>query len=241
MSFSNDLAYDLVPQIGSAARLGLIALSTDETVEDELHMARPAGDIAIFTARIASAAEVTRANLADMQARIAGTAQLLPPSVDFDAVAYACTSASSVIGSDRVAALVQEGCRTRAVTNPARALIHACATAGAHRLALISPYTEEVNASLRGTLREAGIATPEFASFNEPLEANVARIDPASIAQAARQIAGQSDVDAVFLSCTNLRTQTIIGPLSEELGKPVWSSNSVLFDHLFELGGVGAR
>jgi len=69
MSFSNDLAYDLVPQIGSAARLGLIALSTDETVEDELHMARPAGDIAIFTARIASAAEVTRANLADIGAR----------------------------------------------------------------------------------------------------------------------------------------------------------------------------
>ena len=60
----------------------------------------------------------------------------------------------------------------------------------------------------------------------------MARIAPASIKAAAR--AAAKGAQAVFLSCTNLRTLDIIDDLEAELGLPVISSNQVLAWHMAE-------
>jgi maleate isomerase len=77
-------------------------------------------------------------------------------------------------------------------------------------------------------------------SFGEELEARVARIDPKSIQAAALEIGRDPEVDAVFLSCTNLRTMDIIDALEDELGKPVVSSNQALAWHMAQLAGLTA-
>ena len=53
-------------------------------------------------------------------------------------------------------------------------------------------------------------------SFDEPLEENVARMSPHSFAEAAVSIGRHSDCDAVFLSCTNLRTLDVIEEVNKE-------------------------
>lgn len=230
--------YRLAPQIGARGRLGLIVLQSDETIEDEFRQILPDDDVAGFVARIPSGEEVSRETLAAMQGEMTAAARLMPRSVSFDVVGYGCTSASSVIGTGEVAQLIKAGCETRAVTDPVSALIAACRALGVSKLALLTPYAEEVSESLRQTLRQAGIDTPVFGSFNEPMEERVARIDPASIAEAAQKLGRDTGAEAVFLSCTNLRTFSILGTVEQSLGKPALSSNLALFWHMFALGGV---
>ncbi len=232
------LPYTLAPQIGTEARLGLVALQSDETMEAEFRQVLPKGDVAAFTSRIPSASEVSNDSLAAMEADLPRAAGLLPKTVDFDVVGYGCTSASSVIGTERVAELVKTGCKTAQVTDPVSALVAACTALGINKLALLTPYTEEVSESLRTALRANGIETPVFGTFNEPVETKVARIDPVSVQEAAIKLGQDKGAQAVFMSCTNLRTFDILQNVEAALGKPALSSNQAFFWHMFSLSGL---
>ena len=70
------------------------------------------------------------------------------------------------------------------------------------------------------------------------LESRVARIDPGSIREAALEVGRVSGTDAVFLSCTNLRTLDIIDGLEESLGIPVVSSNLAIGWQMARLSGA---
>jgi hypothetical protein len=145
-----------------------------------------------------------------MEAALPAAARLLPPSVDFAAVGYACTSGATVIGPARVAELVRGSVNTAAVTEPLSALLAALRTLGVRRGGLIPPYVAEVSAALRAALEAAGHDVAAFASFEEQVEARVARTAPASIRAAALAIGARPEVEAVLLSCTNLRTLDVI-------------------------------
>lgn len=226
--------YTLGPVPGP--RLGLVVLQADETIEGEMRRLWPAGAELLVT-RVPSGAAVTPGTLAAQEARLTDAAALFPEGIAFDAVAYACTSGAAEIGSAAVAAKVRAGTRAAHVTDPLRALVAACGWLGLRRIALLSPYTADVSARLRDRLASAGIATPRFASFEVAEEASVVRIDGPSLAGAARDLAAQGGIDALFLSCTNLRTLDIIAPLEAETGLPVLTSNGVLAWHLSRLSG----
>ncbi|MEO0679726.1 MAG: Asp/Glu racemase [Pseudomonadota bacterium] len=235
---SDRLPYALTEQIGRRARIGLIALQPDETVEHELRRMIRSDDVALFVTRIPSGEEVTPETLAAMEAALPAAAALLPPSVAFDAVGYACTSGSMQIGTARIAELVRGATDARAVTEPLSALTEALAALNVRRIALISPYIAPVAAPLREALRERGVETVAFGSFEERVETRVARIDPASTREAALQLGRREDVDGVLLSCTNLRTFDIIEEVEAALGKPVFSSNQALAWRLADLCGA---
>jgi maleate isomerase len=217
-------------------RLGLIVLQADETCEDELHQILPS-ETSLLVSRIRSGTDVTPESLAEMEGRLSGAASLFPVGAKFDALGYACTSATAQIGADKVAANIRAGTQTDCVTDPVTALVAACSALGISKLALVSPYVETVSERLRITLLTDGIETPVFASFDVAEEALVARIDPASVADAARAMIDGTDVDGLFLSCTNLRTIPVIAGLEAELNVPVLSSNLVLAWHMLTLAG----
>ena len=229
--------YELAPKLGSRATLGLIVLQSDETIEHDFRRLLPLDGVALYASRVPSAPEVTRETLAQMEAELPATASLLPP-LEFDAVGYGCTSGSSVIGPQRVAELVQQGCGAEHVTNPLSALVAACEALGLSRLAFLSPYVEEVSGTLRSALAERGVESPIFGSFNEAEESRVAKIDEKSLNNAAVELAQAEEAEAVFLSCTNLRTLDVIGEIEAATGKPVLSSNLVLAWHMARLAGI---
>lgn len=219
-------------------QVGLIALQSDETVETDLHRMLPEG-IEMLVSRVPSGAEVTLAMLAAMAPALTGAAALFPAGARLAAVAYGCTSGTAQIGAARIAELIRAGIATDNVTEPVSALIAACAALGVRRLGVLSPYVAEVSERLFATIGAAGIQIAAFGSFDTAEEARVARISPESIVAAACAIAAAPATDAMFLSCTNMRTLDVIEEIEERTGKPVLSSNQVLAWHLF--GHVGGQ
>ena len=89
------MKYEVDP--GPAARLGLVVLSTDETLEDEARQIL-GPTVSLYHSRIECAPDVTTDNLRKMEARMTASAELLPEGLD--AIGYGCTSASVVIGGE---------------------------------------------------------------------------------------------------------------------------------------------
>ena len=229
------LPYGLAP--ADPAPLGLIVLQSDETVEMEMRQVLYP-DQPLFVSRIASSTEVSSDSLAAMADRITDVARLFPAGRPLAAVGYGCTSASAEIGPDAVASRICEGCDTSAVTEPVSALLAACTALQVRRIAFLSPYVPSVSAKLRAAITSGGVQIARFDSFDEPVEANVVRIDGPSLISATRAIADGGEIDAVFLSCTNLRTFSLLEGLEGELGLPVLSSNLVLAWDLLRRAGL---
>ncbi|MBD3664126.1 aspartate/glutamate racemase family protein [Sulfitobacter aestuariivivens] len=230
--------YTLEGPLGSRATLGMIVLQTDETLEHDLRRSFTAGDIALYVSRVPSGADVTPETLAQMSAALPAAARLLPPDLTYDVVGYGCTSGTAVIGPEKIAEQVRAGCDARAVTDPLSALVALCQAKGIARLAFLSPYIESVSRTLRDALAARGIETPVFGSFDEAVESKVAKISQASLYEAAMALGASDAVEAVFLSCTNLRTLDVIPRIEADLGKPVFSSNQALAWHMGVLAGL---
>lgn len=226
------IPYSLIPKDELPTALGLIVLRADETLEPEFHRTFSQDHVALYVSRIASAPDVTHDTLSAMEANIAASADLLPKSLAYPVVGYGCTSASAVIGSAAVEAHVKSTCNAAQVTNPLRAAIAFAKHHRLSKLALLSPYLDEVNAPLRSAFADAGLSTDAFGTFGEAEESKVARIDEASIGNAAIALGSDPNVDGVFLSCTNLKTFKALPKIQERLGKPVFSSNSALSWHM---------
>lgn len=227
---------------GADVRLGLIVLQVDETVETEFRRLVGTDGIALYCSRVPSGAEVTEETLSAMAAHIPAAARLLPPAAPLDVVGYACTSGATMIGSDCVAALVRAAAphlSRAAVTDPLAAVKAACRSLGVRRLGFVSPYAAAVSAAMRAALEADGLGVTAFGSFEQAEERLVARITPSSVLEAILQIGKSSETDAVFASCTNLRTLGILEDAERSLGKPVISSNLALSWHMLRLAGVG--
>ena len=217
--------YTLTGPIGSAATLGLIVLQVDETIEQDFRRLFSSPEVALYVSRIPSGANLTPDTIAQMAVDLPHAASLFPPAAQFDAIGYACTSGTTLIGAEKVEQLVSNSARTRSVTNPLTASIAAFAALDVRSVAIVSPYIATVATPIRNAFLTAGMTVPATVSFGEEVEANVARIDPQSI-------------EAVFLSCTNLRTLDIIDDLEARLGMPVVSSNQALGWHMAQVSSA---
>ena len=232
------LPYTLIQE--HAPQLGLVVLQTDETIEQDMRQLLPP-DVEFLVSRVPSGAVLSTDMIAEMEDKLTGAARLFPQNLKFAATAYGCTSASAQIGPQRVAQLLGAGAQTAHVTEPVSALIAACRALSVHRLGLISPYVAAISDRLRAVLKEESIEVTQFDSFEEPIEANVVRISPEALQDAALGMGALPAVDAVFLSCTNLRTLGIIDAIERKIDKPVLSSNQVLAWHLLRLSDIPAR
>ncbi|QGX98143.1 Asp/Glu racemase [Roseovarius faecimaris] len=222
-------------------RLGMVVLSTDETLEDEARQVIEGREVSLFHSRIYSAPSVTPESLKAMEVLIPASVELFPEGLD--AIAYGCTSASVMMGPEAV----QEQVRSIAaqgkapVTNPITGVMRALGALGAEKIGLVTPYTSQVAGPMRAFLAQHGIETLKEISFGEEIDPNVARISEASTLEAVLEAGRIDGVQAVFASCTNLRAFGIIEEAEAELGLPVISSNLALVWDLLRIGGVDAR
>lgn len=230
------IPYDLTGPIGIRATLGLIVLQADETLEQDMRRLITDPETALHVSRIPSGDTLTTDTIAAMKTDLPASARLLPRAAGFGAVGYGCTSGTTLIGASAVGDLVRQGVDVPVVTDPLTAAVAALRTLKITRLGLVTPYVASVATPLRAAFGAAGVQVSDAVSFGEEVESRVARIAPASIMAAARAVA--HGAEALFLSCTNLRTLDIIAPLEEELGVPVLSSNQVLAWHMARITGV---
>lgn len=225
---------------GSAAKaaLGLIVLKADETIESEFRPIFDIEGVTLHHTRIESAPEVTPETLMQMKTQLTGSAALLPGETPLNVIAYACTSGATVIGSDEVAKAVQKAHPVAEVTNPARAVLAALQKLNVSKVGVVSPYVAEVSSAVCSLLETGGFTPSIVGSFDQGEEAVVARISLQSVQDAICAVGAHSDVDAVFASCTNLRTLKVIEACEQRIGKPVISSNLALAWHMLHLAGL---
>lgn len=231
------LPFETDDGFGARARIGLIVLETDQTIEAEARQIDLDG-VDFYHSRIPMEIEVTPETLTAMEQRLPVAAGLLPPEFDFDAIGYGCTSAATLIGTDGVTAAIQSAHPGMACSNPIAATIEAFRALGSKRVAIVTPYTADVTEPIVAHFRDAGLDVSAVGSFLEPSDLVVARITESSIAAGVREIAAGGECDAVFVSCTSLRVMGIAPKLEAEIGMPVVSSNIALFWHLLRLAGV---
>jgi maleate isomerase len=232
------MSFQLDGGIAARARIGLIVLATDHTIEHEFRLIYRLDGVALYESRIANAAQINAATLAEMERGMAAAAAVILPGTNLDVVAYGCTSGTVVIGEDKVFSRIREARPGVACTTPITAGIAAFKTLKVGRIALLTPYVDEVNQMLRGFIEERGIRVPVMGSFNHEDDNEVARISQTSIKTAVRELAREPSVDGVFVSCTSLRVASIAEELEAEIGKPVTSSNHALAWHCLRLAGI---
>ncbi len=227
--------YDTDAGAGGGRRLGVVMLSTDETLEYEARQALAGQAVNLLHSRVPAGPHVTQDQLRTTEAALPTAAGLLPQGLA--AVAYACTSAATVIGPEAVARLLTAVHPQARASDPLSAVIAALRALGARRIGLVSPYVPEITAPLRGWLAAAGIEAVEEVSFGQKDDWTVARITEPSTRAALLAAGGVAGCDAVFASCTNLRTFGVIAEVEARLGLPVVSSNQALLWHLLALSG----
>lgn len=237
--YRDNLPHRLDAGLAGRARLGLIVLASDHTIEHEYHQVLAQLDgVAVYGSRVLNAPQITPETLAAMETRIPAACEAILPGMPLDVVAYGCTSASMVIGEDKVFARIHEARPGVPCTTPVTAARAAFRTLGVERFALLTPYVEEINLWMRGFFETQGFAVPLMGSFNEGDDNDAARIAPESIRDAALALGRDSSVDGVFVSCTSLRLVGIVDALEQALGKPVSSSNHAMIWHSLRLAGV---
>ncbi len=234
------LKFETDAGIGHAARIGLIVLQTDQTIESELASLLRGDGIALHHVRIRNATDVTPETLRQMQRELPEAASLLPRQFGFDAIGYGCTSGTTMIGEARIDRIVRRAHPDTRTSNPLTACKAALSALALKRIALVTPYIPSVTAEMQNDLQRAGYRINAVASFCQSDELTVARITPDSILDAVVSVGSREDCDGVFVACTGLRALPVIPMAEARLGKPVVSSNQALAWHLMRLTGIGA-
>jgi maleate isomerase len=230
-----DLAFDLDSGAGARARLGLVVLQTDETIEVEFGHLVNISDVALYHSRIPMVPEISKHSLAQMKTAIPNAVKLFPATAKLDVLGYGCTSAATVIGPAKIHEAIHAVCPGARVTDPISAVVAACKALSAQKIGFITPYVAE---TMRAFLATKDITVQEFASFNEMDDRRVACITPSTILAAIETVAARRVCDLVFVSCTNLRVAAIAEKAEKQVGVPVISSNTALAWHMLRLAGI---
>lgn len=239
MVLIENLPFDTDEGIAQRARLGLIVLATDFTIEHEWRaiMAGLPG-VALYGSRILNDAQITPETLRAMEPRIAAATDVILPGYPLDVVAYGCTSASMAIGEEKVFARIREVRPDAKCTTPITAAFAAFRALKAKRIGVLTPYRSDVNRIVADYIRARGFEVPVFGSFNEPDDPTVARITPASIRRGVSVLLETAAVDAVFVSCTSVRLAEAAHAIEQETGIPITSSNHAMAWHALRLAGI---
>jgi maleate isomerase len=223
------------------ARLGLVILSVDETLESEFRRYFPyqAGTVMYHT-RMDKGPEIDVHDLNATRDLIPAAAALLP-RFPFDAVGFACTSDAAVLGEAELSELVAKGAEvpSTAVTNPLTAAKRALLALNATRVGMLTPYTEDITSTMADLFEEDGMRISAIRIFNQTDDSTVARITPDSVLAGLEAVAAADPtLDAIFVSCTQTRTVDVIRTAEKRIGKPVVSSNSAMAWDLLRLAGL---
>ncbi|MGB1252860.1 MAG: maleate cis-trans isomerase family protein [Candidatus Promineifilaceae bacterium] len=222
------------------AAIGVVALASDVTLEPELKRFLPHEGIGVYVNRIPMPNVVNIESLAQMEHGMTDVAAGILPDDHLDVIIYGCTSGTMTIGADVVEAKIREARPNVAVTDPITAGLKGLQKMGCQRIALLTPYIAEVNEVVERYIEGQGFELVVKGSFDQPGDPQICRVPPQAVYDAALALGQMADVDGVFISCTGLRTSSILEPLEQALGIPVVASNQALAWDALRLAGYMA-
>jgi len=211
----------------SNPKVGLLALSTDLTIESDFNSICQKLPLNVFVNRIHNENPLTKENLEKMHNQLESDTKKILPGEKVNTVAYGCTSGTIAIGEEKVKEKIQlakPGCY---VSTPITSAIKAFNKMNVKRVAVFTPYPESVNKTIYEYLNKKNINIISFSTFNLDLDIDIARIDPKYLFETLTKL-NMNDADALFVSCTALPALEILEEVEKKINKPVFSSNQTL-------------
>ncbi|MCY3912557.1 MAG: hypothetical protein OXG43_04835 [Chloroflexi bacterium] len=156
------------------------------------------------------------------------------------AVAYGCTSGSYVLGPDGDAAIVADMRTTAGVpaTTTSTAATAALRELGVRRVAVLSPHVDALNERLRAYLEANGFDVVNLVGLNR--RGDIEAIEPGETLEIVSRDVETPEAEAVFISCTGLRTAAVIDDVEAAVSKPVVTANQATLWHVARLAGAPA-
>lgn len=224
------------PPVSSEMVLGLIVPSTDNLTELELRRMLKDDAVTFSAARIKhhepDSPQRAVENLYQHAHEIAHAGELFDPPGVVNVFIYACTSGAATISQDRLEEELRRSRPRGCITSPMTGALRAFHQFRANRIAMLTPYMDEVGAVVTECVEESGFTVCSSASFNLRTDSAIAAVSPESIFEAACSI-DTRNCDALFIPCTLLRTSSVIERLEARIGKPVITAHqAMLWDAL---------
>ena len=181
------------------------------------------GALAQFaTSEVVKAAEL----LGHARCQVIGWSGTSSSWLGFDADVRLCQSIESATGA--------KGCTSVLAMNEILQMT------GAHKLALVSPYLDNVQEAIVRNYENAGFEM--VAERHLGLEDNYlfSEVTTEQLKSLIRSVA-TSQPDAIMIMCTNLRGAPLVEDLEKELGIPVYDSVSTVVWKALRLAGIDTR
>jgi maleate cis-trans isomerase len=180
----------------------------------------------------------------DIPAYVESAMKLAAPYAEdkVDVVVYGCTAAGILAGPVQDAAIgreLAERTGSPAVTT-ATSTARWLAEQGLKRIALLTPYAEDVNRRLVDFLAEFGVGVEVRETLGAKNTEELGRITRDQVAKAARALMNDR-CDGLFISCSQLPTAGLVEELAEEFGRPVGSSIHATAHFASQAIGASAR
>ena len=208
-------------------RIGLVALSTDFSIERDFNSIFLNLPIDLFVNRLPFYNPLTDKNLVKMTEKLTEVTENILPNQTLDAVAYGCTSGTIVAGIDQIINKIQSAKPNCKVITPITSAVNALKHLNLKKISVFTPYPQAINEKVINYFKNEGFDIQSFASFNLESDLDIGKIDPQYLLEVLTKI-DTSDAEALFISCTALPVFEIIQELENKIKKIVLSSNQAL-------------
>ncbi len=187
--------------------------------------------------RLPGVVECTTETLMAMGEGLAEAASRFVCENGFDVVCFACTSASALIGEERVREELLRGAPGTRPTSLITGVIRALRTLQARRIVVATPYLDEINILEEKYLQKQGFDVLDMRGMNIRSGDEMYRVTPEFILEYAMSL-DRPEAEAIFVSCGGLRSMEIVDALEQKAGKPVVASNQAMFWDTLRLAGI---
>jgi len=208
-------------------RIGLVALSTDFSIEKDFNSIFLNLPIDLFVNRLPFYNPLTDKNLIKMTEKLTEVTENILPNQTLDAVAYGCTSGTIAAGVDEITNKIQSAKPNCKVTTPITSAVNALKHLNLKKISVFTPYPQAINEKVINYFKNEGFDIQSFASFNLESDLDIGKIDPKYLLEVLTKM-DTVDAEALFISCTALPAFEIIQELENKIKKIVLSSNQTL-------------
>jgi maleate isomerase len=223
---------------GARARIGLVVPSINTVMEAWAARVLPEG-VSLHTSRMMLANALTPDGIREMDRTDGMRAIRQVASCRPAVIAYGCTASSIVQGISYDAHLrgeIEHVLGGRATT-AAHAIVTGLHALGARTIAVVSPYTSEVDAAEHRYFESAGFEVVGGACLGITDNFRLAEPTPDVLYKLGCD-GWDARADALVISCLNTRSHTVIEALESHIGRPVVTSTQATLWHAMRLAGV---
>lgn len=222
------------------AQIGFLAVANADLIERDMFAMRPEG-VGVHFTRVPMGTDCTTENLAAMEGDLhSALGTLMPARADTDVITFNCTSASFVIGDEKVCDIIRSARPNVKATTMVTSVVHALKALNVQKVAMGTAYTDDINLMEQDFLQERGFECVSVAGLGLMTDAQMNRVSLDSLLEFAAHV-DQPDAEAIFLSCGALRSVEILMLAEARLGKPVICSNQASMWHCLRLAGIDDR